>query len=201
MIHSAEFYRTYAIALTEVGDGSSETRREFENLGLMALLSVGCDCRTLVNIWLLYTMWGLDINKAALKMADKNVEPAVRSARFQLMNRLQLGHDYYIVEEALGPGIFLLLGTTELGGLRFHKAGYLESVIQSLIEVLPQSKGVCESIEDNIINPLKDGEEMAPMRIETHELTRDDTANRADGMCRRRRDPTAQGRDRRSRRG
>ena len=88
MIHSAEFYRTYAKALTEVGDESSETRREFENLGLMALLGVGRDFRTLVNIWLLYTSWGLDINKAALKTTDKNTEPAVRSARFQLMNRL-----------------------------------------------------------------------------------------------------------------
>ena len=68
-----------------------------------------------------------------------------------------------------------MLGTTELGGLRFHKAGYLEPVIQSLIEVLPQSKGVCELIKDNIMNPLKDGEELAPMWIEIHELTQETT--------------------------
>ena len=48
-------------------------------------------------------------------------------------------------------------------------------MIQSLIEVLPQSKGVCELIEDNIIKPLKDGEELAPMWIETHELTQETT--------------------------
>lgn len=48
-------------------------------------------------------------------------------------------------------------------------------MIQSLIEVLPQSKGVCELIEYNIINPLKDGEELAPMWIETHELTQETT--------------------------
>ncbi|KAK3167509.1 hypothetical protein OEA41_010636 [Lepraria neglecta] len=89
MIHSAEFYRTYAKALTEVGDKSSETRQEFENLGLMALLSVGRDFRTLVNIWLL--------------------------------------------------------------------------------------KGVCELIEDNIINPLKNGEELAPIWIKTYELTQETT--------------------------
>ena len=132
MIHSAEFYRTYVKALTEVGDESSETRREFEHLGLMALLSVGRDFRTLVNIWLLHTLWGLDINKAASKTADKTVEPVVHSARIQLMNRLQLGHDYYIVEEVLGPGVFLLLGTTELGGSVFSP---LVIITVSLIQV------------------------------------------------------------------
>ena len=82
MIYSAEFYRIYIKALTEVGDESSETCREFEYLGLIALLSVGRDFRILVNIWLLYTLWGLDINKAASKTADKTVEPGVRSACF-----------------------------------------------------------------------------------------------------------------------
>ncbi len=112
-IAGAQQYEKWMALLQAANDPTSETYTKMHALGLTT--SQGRDVRTNIKAYFLHITQGFDIREAAAKEEDIKMYPELTKARNSVQTTIATGRTYHVLQDAFGPGIFLLLPDQKLG--------------------------------------------------------------------------------------
>ena len=98
-VHLSDFYRQYDLMVSEACVEGSETRDLFRGLGYKT--SRGRDWRSVVSDYLVHILEEVDFETVT--------KGGCKKGKTRMRNELALSHPYYVMESALGRGVFVLL--------------------------------------------------------------------------------------------